>query len=182
MNGPRLAFELRLRRAPFHRPFCFLSRLLVRFAGITSGHFPTPSWMKGPGPRLADGSRVIAWKVPGSSQRVLTNDRSQTKNLFARSRFPSISICVRAESGSMPFVKTRQANSCGIFTREANSPTDRLAKFHRVDPLDTETIARRIRRKSPPEVLFRQAHRHLDRRAAVPARNSQGLGDTDPGS
>src|ERR1700680_1396652 len=84
MNGPLLASELRLRRAPFHRPFCFLSRLLVRFAGITSGHFPTPSWMKGPGPRLADGSRVIAWKVPGSSQRVLTNDRSQTKNLFAK--------------------------------------------------------------------------------------------------
>ena len=67
----------------------------------------------------------------------------------------------------------RQASSCGIVTRDVNSPSGRLTKFHRAG-LWTKTIARRIRRRSPAEGSFREAPQHFDKHAAVPARSNPG--------
>src|SRR6267154_2030648 len=49
----------------------------------------------------------------------------RSRTFSPRWRFPSTAICRRAESRSMPFVKTRHAKSCGMVTRDATAPSGR---------------------------------------------------------
>jgi len=103
----------------------------------------------------------------------LTNDRGQMKNPFAK---VSISFDRNLRPGGITIdalCKSTPSQLLRYRDTQANSLADWPRKFI-VSILWTETIARRIRRKSPTGALFRRAHQHLDKRAAVPARNNQG--------